>query len=144
MSELLKLVDRKYFSIDAYYVTNIGHANLFWKIIGSWILARNKTKKLFPAPTDILVISCLPMFLNHVLFLVSQMLKYKQSDCVFSPHSPQVLRVFKGLPSQHPKSPSSPLSMVPRTTVQVSIYLHQICIIYKYNICKLHTLDFHY
>lgn len=44
-----------------------------------------RKKKLSPAPTeqDVLVISCLPMFFNCVSFLVSQMLKYKQADCVF-------------------------------------------------------------
>lgn len=46
--------------------------------------------------------------------------------CFFCFHSSHQ-RVFKALPSQHPKSPSSPLSTVKRPTVQVSAYLSHIC-----------------
>ena len=71
------------------------------------------------------------LMFTDVLVFVSLKMKHQHSDvlCLFSLLSPQAQIVFKGMLSQHPKSPSFPPSMVPRPTAQVSIVLLQTCVL---------------
>lgn len=139
----MKLFGSNFCSVIANNLTSIGHANLFSgraAIVENWFV-HSKSEYLAPPEQDVGFISCfLMLFSSCALFLVSQMFKYQQSDgfCFF-PHSPH-LKVSKDLPSQHPKCHSSPLSMVQRSTVQVSVYLPQICSLSL----TWQTLEFHY